>query len=283
MNSACPSSTYWLFEWCMATMMVLIALTLAMPGDTMERSALKPIAHMGFSEPNMALIFVGDCTVMLIGWMVTRTRGDRDHLPPPAPIRIADVPPPFLQGPREAVDLMRELRDLARRQVEDISRIAECIRIVRDETRRQTEILGLIEREQAIENRSHGGTGRDAVLHRHHPGRHARERETGQGRPRLPVHWSEHAHQPGGQRAGRATACAVRDHHRADHHVRAGDAGGGGAGAVRGARAAVASCLGPPLQRLKRSVRTFSPARLSRGGVFRARELRPRRWCGRRA
>ncbi|GJE80671.1 hypothetical protein [Methylorubrum thiocyanatum] len=57
MNSACPSSTYWLFEGCMATMMVLIAFTLAMPGDTMERSALKPIAHMGFSEPNMALIF----------------------------------------------------------------------------------------------------------------------------------------------------------------------------------------------------------------------------------
>ncbi|MEN3211396.1 hypothetical protein PUR23_15355 [Methylorubrum populi] len=100
-------------------------------------------------------IFVGGCTMMLIGWMVTRARGDRDHLPPPTPVGIADVPAPFLQGPREAVDLMRELRDLARRQAEDISRIAECVRIVRDETRRQTEILGLIEREQAIENRSH--------------------------------------------------------------------------------------------------------------------------------
>lgn len=57
MHSAGPYSTYCLFEWCMATMMVLIAFTLAMPGDTMERNALKPIAEMGFSEANMALIF----------------------------------------------------------------------------------------------------------------------------------------------------------------------------------------------------------------------------------
>ena len=50
---------------------------------------------------------------------------------------------------------MRELRDLARRQAEDTGRIAECVRVIREETRRQTEILGLIEREQAIENRAH--------------------------------------------------------------------------------------------------------------------------------
>lgn len=68
MHSAGPYSTYRLFEWCMATMMVLIAFTLAMPGDTMERNALKPIAHMGFSEPNMALIFgcVGSVRVMAL-------------------------------------------------------------------------------------------------------------------------------------------------------------------------------------------------------------------------
>jgi hypothetical protein len=59
MHSAGPYSTYRLFEWCMATMMVLIAFTLAMPGDTMERNALRPIAELGFSEANMALIF--DC------------------------------------------------------------------------------------------------------------------------------------------------------------------------------------------------------------------------------
>lgn len=279
MHSAGPYSTYRLFEWCMATMMVLIAFTLAMPGDTMEWNALKPIAEMGFSEANMALIFgcvgsvrimalflngyinnvrvepkgayarafgagigciimgqfaialiydaftvahapsfvipefgtlagfegrfrlhrrpgrclaqeadrqgsrgtrrgqvlmdwltflkdviatqqflqvfVGGCTMMLIGWMVTRARGDREHLPPPAPASLADVPPPFLQGPREAVDLMRELRDLARRQTEDTGRIAECVRIIREESKRQTELIGLIEREQAIENRAH--------------------------------------------------------------------------------------------------------------------------------
>lgn len=52
-----PYSTYRLFEWCMATMMLLIAVTLVMPGDTMERAALKPIAEMGFTEENMALFF----------------------------------------------------------------------------------------------------------------------------------------------------------------------------------------------------------------------------------
>lgn len=87
-------------------------------------------------------IFVGGCTMMLIGWMVIRARGDREHLPPLS----------FRRGPREAVDLMR---DLTRRQTEDTSRIAECVRIIREEARRQTEILGLIEREQAIENRAH--------------------------------------------------------------------------------------------------------------------------------
>lgn len=100
-------------------------------------------------------IFVGGCTMMLIGWMVTRARGDREHLPPPAPAGIADVPPPFLHGPRESVDLMRELRDLNRRQAEDTSRIAECVRIIREQATRQTEILSMIEREQAIENRAH--------------------------------------------------------------------------------------------------------------------------------
>lgn len=75
--------------------------------------------------------------------------------PPPAPVGIADVPPPFLHGPREAIDLMRELRDLTRRQTGDTGRIAECVRIIREETKRQTELLGLIEREQAIENRAH--------------------------------------------------------------------------------------------------------------------------------
>ena len=57
MHPAGPYSTYRLFEWCMASMMVLIALTLSMPGDTMERNALRPIAEMGASEANMAMVF----------------------------------------------------------------------------------------------------------------------------------------------------------------------------------------------------------------------------------
>lgn len=67
-HPAGPYSTYRLFEWCMATMMVLIAITLAMPGETMERAALKPIADMGFTEENMALFFgaVGSVRVMAL-------------------------------------------------------------------------------------------------------------------------------------------------------------------------------------------------------------------------
>lgn len=101
-------------------------------------------------------IFVGGCTMILIGWMVTRARGDKEHLPAPAPATLADVPAPFLQGPREVVDVMKELRDLARRQTEDTGRIAECVRIIREETKTQTGLLTAIEREQAIENRTHG-------------------------------------------------------------------------------------------------------------------------------
>ena len=37
--------------------MLLIAVTLAMPGDTMERAALKPIAEVGFNEGNTAFFF----------------------------------------------------------------------------------------------------------------------------------------------------------------------------------------------------------------------------------
>lgn len=57
LHPAGPYSSYRLFEWCAAVMMVLIAITLAMPGDTMERAALKPIAQMGFNEANMATFF----------------------------------------------------------------------------------------------------------------------------------------------------------------------------------------------------------------------------------
>lgn len=67
-HPAGPYSTYRLFEWCMAVMSLLIAFTLALPGDTMERAALKPIADMGFTEENMALFFgsVGAIRIMAL-------------------------------------------------------------------------------------------------------------------------------------------------------------------------------------------------------------------------
>lgn len=56
-DSAGPYSAHRLFEWAMAVMMVLTALTLALPGDTMERGALAPLARSGFTEENMAVFF----------------------------------------------------------------------------------------------------------------------------------------------------------------------------------------------------------------------------------
>ena len=41
---------------------------------------------------------------------------------------------------------MRPMRNFARRQNEDTSRIAECVRVIKVETKRQAEILGMIER-----------------------------------------------------------------------------------------------------------------------------------------
>lgn len=56
-DAAGPCSALRLFEWAMAVMMVLIALTLALPGDTLERGALAPLARSGFTEGNMAAFF----------------------------------------------------------------------------------------------------------------------------------------------------------------------------------------------------------------------------------
>ncbi|WP_246736426.1 hypothetical protein [Enterovirga aerilata] len=41
----------------MAVMMVLISITLALPGDTLERAALRGLSDVGFTESNMAAIF----------------------------------------------------------------------------------------------------------------------------------------------------------------------------------------------------------------------------------
>lgn len=99
-------------------------------------------------------VCVGGCTMWLIGWMVTRGRNDKDALPPPAATTIADVPPiPFAQGPREVIDIMREQRDLARRQTENSDHIRECVRIMREESKKQTEILGKIHEDARVEAR----------------------------------------------------------------------------------------------------------------------------------
>lgn len=91
-----------------------------------------------------------------IGWMVTRVRGDKEHLPPPVPATPADVPAPFQQVQREVTGVMEEMREFARRQTVDINSIAECVRTMRDEAKQYTSLLAAIEREQATENRTHG-------------------------------------------------------------------------------------------------------------------------------
>lgn len=106
------------------------------------------------SQPVLQTL-VGGATFLLIAYMVMRATKEKNTPPAPAAHTIADVPAPFLQGPREAVDLMRELRDMARRVMEDTSRIAECTRATKEESIKQTAILTAIEREQAVENRLH--------------------------------------------------------------------------------------------------------------------------------
>ncbi|EIZ83710.1 hypothetical protein WYO_3723 [Methylobacterium sp. GXF4] len=108
-------------------------------------------------------VCVGGCTMWLIGWMVTRGRNDKDVLPAPAAGTIADVPPiPFSQGPRELIDIIREQRDMDRRRTEDSSHIRECVRIIREETKKQTEILDQIRDDQRIEHRLNADR-----MHRH--------------------------------------------------------------------------------------------------------------------
>ncbi|MEH3144409.1 MAG: hypothetical protein PGN34_03460 [Methylobacterium frigidaeris] len=56
-HPAGPCSVNRQFEWAMAVMMLLVAMTLALPGDTLERNSLRPVAALGFSEGNMAFFF----------------------------------------------------------------------------------------------------------------------------------------------------------------------------------------------------------------------------------
>ncbi|QRE77333.1 hypothetical protein [Methylobacterium aquaticum] len=59
-----------------------------------------------------------------------------------------------LQGAVAFTDMTREMRDILRECVELQRRIAECVRIMREEARKQTEILERIEREQDVQGRS---------------------------------------------------------------------------------------------------------------------------------
>lgn len=45
-----------LFEWVMAIAMALMALTLALPGDSLDRGALRQLSEAGFSETGMSVI-----------------------------------------------------------------------------------------------------------------------------------------------------------------------------------------------------------------------------------
>lgn len=99
-------------------------------------------------------VFVGGSTFLLIAWMVTRGRNDKEALPAPAPGSIGDVPMvPFIQGPTMVLDILREQRDMDRRRTEDSMHIRECVRIIREEVKKHTEILDEIRDDQRIEHR----------------------------------------------------------------------------------------------------------------------------------
>ncbi|HEV2552698.1 MAG TPA: hypothetical protein VGV17_02925 [Bosea sp. (in: a-proteobacteria)] len=52
-----PYSSNRLFEWIMAGGLLLIAFTLALPGDSLDRGALRLLVATGFSEDVMAVLF----------------------------------------------------------------------------------------------------------------------------------------------------------------------------------------------------------------------------------
>lgn len=104
------------------------------------------------SQPALQAV-AGALALVLCTFMVLRANKDKQSLPPPAPATIADVPMPFLQGPREVIDIMREQRDYLRRLVEDTGPIRECVRITREENRKQTEILEQMAIDQKVEFR----------------------------------------------------------------------------------------------------------------------------------
>nr|USU31142.1 hypothetical protein NG677_17590 [Methylobacterium sp. OTU13CASTA1] len=109
------------------------------------------------SQPIMQA-FAGAAAIAIVAALVLRGAKDRDpvqHAPggSVAPGDISSVPAIFAQGPREMIDILREQRDMDRRRTEDSAHIRECVRTIRDETKRQTEILDEIRDDQRLEHR----------------------------------------------------------------------------------------------------------------------------------
>ncbi|MET7248351.1 hypothetical protein ABZT49_33870 [Methylobacterium sp. EM32] len=50
--------------------------------------------------------------------------------------------------------ILRDLRESGRQQVEHLARIAKCVRVTREETKAQTDLLRSIDRAQVIHNRT---------------------------------------------------------------------------------------------------------------------------------
>lgn len=52
-----PYSSNRLFEWIMAGGLLMVAFTLALPGDSLDRGVLRLLIQSGFSEPAMTVLF----------------------------------------------------------------------------------------------------------------------------------------------------------------------------------------------------------------------------------
>ncbi|BAQ44416.1 hypothetical protein [Methylobacterium aquaticum] len=97
-------------------------------------------------------VFVGGIVAVTCVGMVLRANKDKHEVPPPAPGSVGDAMV-HLQGPAEYLNILRDLREIGRQQVERLDRIAECGRVSRDQLTAQTELLRSIDREQV---RHHG-------------------------------------------------------------------------------------------------------------------------------
>ncbi|AWN51415.1 hypothetical protein [Methylobacterium sp. 17Sr1-1] len=98
-------------------------------------------------------VFVGGAVAATCVAMVLRANKEKHEVPPPAPGTVGDAMV-HLQGPAEVLTILRDLREIGRQQVEHLARIAECVRVTREEAKAQTDLLRSIDREQVIHNRT---------------------------------------------------------------------------------------------------------------------------------